>query len=63
MTKLPPNGIIILNDDFEIENLNKDLYFSKMESIKKNFELSLKYDIIEDILYNEILKNKIWKNY
>ena len=30
-----------------------------MNSIKKNFELSLKYDIIEDILYNEILKNKI----
>ena len=30
-----------------------------MDSIKKNFELCLKYDIIEDILYNEILKNKI----
>jgi hypothetical protein len=53
------NGIIILDDKFKIENLSKDLYFSKMNSIKKNFELSLKYDIIEDILYNEILKNKI----
>jgi hypothetical protein len=33
------NGIIFL-DDFDISSLNQDLYLSKMESIRRNFEIA-----------------------
>lgn len=51
------NGIIILNDDFKIDDLNEDLYFSKIESIKNNFEKTLKYYAIEDLIYKDLLRN------
>ena len=51
-----PDGIIFLNEDFQIENLNPDMYYSKMDAIKDNFERALKIEIIEDWIYEEYLK-------
>ena len=49
------NGIIILNDNFNIKDINKDLYYSKMEYIKDNFERALKYFTIEDLIVEKFL--------
>jgi hypothetical protein len=49
------NGIIILNDSFNIKDINKDLYYSKMEYIKDNFERALKYFTIEDLIVEKFL--------
>ena len=52
------NGIIPLTDNFKIEDLSFDLFFSKIESVKNNFDLSMKMLIAEDyIYYNFINKN------
>ena len=37
-----PNGIIMLDDNFDIKSLNKDLYQSKINAIKENFQIGLK---------------------
>jgi hypothetical protein len=51
-------GIIFL-DDIDIHNLNKDIYFSKMDAIKDNFERALKYNILEDWIFDTHLFNTI----
>ena len=51
------NGIIDLNDNFDIDSLNKGLYLSKIESVKKNFEITFEYNVIEDLIYKNLLKN------
>lgn len=38
------NGIIFLNDDMTIPEINEDVYMSKLESIKNNFYLANKYN-------------------
>lgn len=49
------DGIISLNDDFDISSLNKDLYMSKMDAIKENFELCKQYIHVEDFMYEKYL--------
>ena len=49
-------GIVFLTDDFEIENLSTDLYYSKMEYIKENFEIASNWPIGEDYIYKHFLK-------
>lgn len=49
-------GIITLTDDFKIEDLSPDLYFSKMEYIKDNFERVKNLPTTEDYLYEHYLK-------
>jgi hypothetical protein len=49
------NGIIILKDDFDPTFLSKELYDSMMPAIQDNFQRALKYDIIEDILYDRYI--------
>jgi len=49
------DGIIELNDDFDILSLNKDLYMSKMDAIKENFELCKEYIHVEDYMYEKYL--------
>jgi len=55
------NGMIIFNDfnelDSIISGLNKDLYNSKLESVKSNFEESKKYLVADNLIYNK-LKSK-----
>lgn len=48
------NGIIILDDKFNINDLSKELYMSKIEAVEKNFKKSMEYNIIEDIIVKEL---------
>jgi hypothetical protein len=48
------DGIIILKDEFDIESLTEEMYYSKMDAIKDNYERALKMEIVEDF---------IWENY
>ena len=48
------DGMIILEDGFDIESLTEDLYNDKMDAIKDNFERALKMEVLEDF---------IWENY
>ena len=48
------DGMIILEDGFDIESLTEDLYNDKMNAIKDNFERALKMEVLEDF---------IWENY
>ncbi len=52
------NGILFL-DDIDIEDLNPDLYFSKIESVKRNFELIAGYKLIDDYIFSEFLSKYI----
>ena len=49
------NGIIFI-ENLKIEDLNKELYMSKIESIKYNFEKVLDYEITEDFIYKKYIK-------
>lgn len=53
------NGIITLNDNFKIEDLSFDLYYSKLDEVKENFEISKKLMLPEDIIYLNFLDKKI----
>jgi hypothetical protein len=57
------NGILILNDDFKIEDLSIELYESKIESVKKNLQLAIDLLVSEDYIYKNFieLNNKINK--
>jgi hypothetical protein len=52
------NGVITFNTIEELEDIlkhiNYDLYKSKLEYVKKNFELSKKYSITDDLIYEKI---------
>jgi hypothetical protein len=56
------DGMIIFNTLEELDiimcNLNEELYNSKLESIKYNFEKSKKYLIADDIIYKKIKQNE-----
>ena len=58
------DGMICFNDIHElggiINNLNMDLYQSKLESVIKNFETSKKYLIAEDYMFENYL-NKYYE--
>lgn len=51
------NGIIKLTDDFKIENLSFELYYSKMDSVKKNFEIATNLLTSEDYIFYNYIKN------
>lgn len=48
------DGMIILEDGFDIESLTEEMYYSKMDAIQDNFNRALKMEIVEDY---------IWENY
>ena len=48
------DGMIMLEDGFDIEGLTEDMYYSKMDAVKDNFERALKMEIVEDYM---------WENY
>lgn len=52
------NGIIILDDNFKIDDLSFDLYYSKMESIKNNLQLSIDLLVSEDYIYKNFIEGK-----
>ena len=48
-------GIITLTDDFDVSSLSPDLYQSKIEAVRENFERVLKFETAEDYLYERYL--------
>ena len=48
-----------LNDEFMIEDLSWDLYYSKMDSIKNNFKTAMNMLVAEDYIYLKYIKNEI----
>jgi hypothetical protein len=44
-----PEGIILL-EDFNLNDLSENLYFSKIEAVKENFELSKQYKFLENFV-------------
>lgn len=50
------NGIIQLDKNFNPSTVSSDLYYSKINSVIRNFELSKKYWSIQNYIYNEHLK-------
>jgi hypothetical protein len=53
------DGIIILDDNFKIEDLSFELYHSKMDAIKDNFKRANDLLTAEDYLYITYIKNGI----
>ena len=50
------DGIITLDDDFDINKLTEELYYSKMEAIKNNFDIAMGLPIAEDYIYEKYIK-------
>jgi hypothetical protein len=50
------DGIIFLDDDFDLSMLTKDLYYSRIDAIKDNFERSINFPVAEDYLYLNYFK-------
>jgi len=50
------SGIIFLTDDFKVEDLSIELYYSKMDAIKDNFDRAIKIPTAEDYIYNNYIK-------
>lgn len=50
------DGIVLLDDKFDINYLNAELYFSKIEAIHDNLERVKNYTICEDWLYESYFK-------
>ena len=50
------DGIIFLNDNFDISSLTPDLYYSKIEAVKDNFERVKDYLLLENYMYNNYLR-------
>ena len=50
------DGIIFLDDDFDISMLTEELYYSKIDAIKDNFQRSLDFPVAEDYIYQTYLK-------
>jgi hypothetical protein len=53
------DGIIILNDDFKIEDLTFDLYHTKINAVIDNFKRSNELLVAEDYIYLKYIKNEI----
>ena len=46
-----PDGIVFLEDGFDIEELDEDLYKSMESAIKDNFERAMKMEMLEDFIW------------
>lgn len=54
-----PEGIITLDSNFKIEDLNFELYNSKLDAVKDNFKKANELLIAEDYLFEKYLKYEI----
>jgi len=53
------DGIINLTHELELESLTEELYLSKLDAVKDNFERIKKYEIPEDWMYETYLKEAL----
>lgn len=52
------DGIIMYDDDFNIDSLSFELYQSKMESIIDNFNRAVNFPIAEDYIFKKYIEDK-----
>lgn len=52
------DGIIMLNDDFRVEDLSYELYLEKFDAMVDNFNRVKDYYTVEDWMYNKYFKNE-----
>jgi len=52
------DGIILLTDDFNINDITCDEYYKRLPAIHDNLNRVLKYNIIEDIIYKKWIKSQ-----
>jgi len=52
-----PEGIIFFDGNFDLSILSEELYDSKMDAIKDNYNRVQKYDILDDWIFETHLKN------
>jgi hypothetical protein len=50
------DGIIILDESFNINDLTPDLYYSKTDAIKENYHIATSMPIAEDYIYKNFIK-------
>jgi hypothetical protein len=50
------DGIIVLNDNFDISMLTEELYYSKMKSIGNNLEAVKNMPLADEMLYKKIIE-------
>lgn len=50
------DGIIKYTDNFDIDQLSEELYYSKMDAVRDNYERCMNLTSTEDLLYEEIIK-------
>jgi len=53
------DGIIKLDEDFDMNNLSANLYYKKMNAIKENFDIVQKMQLPEDVMFNLIKERKL----
>lgn len=53
------DGIITLDDTFKIEDLSFELYNSKLEAVKQNYQIAKSMVVSEDYIYLKYIKNEI----
>jgi hypothetical protein len=52
-----PDGIIFISDDLSLDDLNEDLYNSKQDAIKENFEITINnFMRVENYIYDNYLE-------
>ena len=51
-----PDGIIVLDDNFDISLLNEELYYSKLQAVRDNFEIVKNMPLADEMLYRKIIK-------
>lgn len=52
------DGIIILDDNFKIEDLSFELYHSKMDAVIDNFKRSIDFPLAEDYIFKTFIEGK-----
>ena len=52
-----PDGIIFFDGSFDLSTLSEELYLSKMEAIKDNFERVKDYSVLDDWIYKNHLSS------
>jgi hypothetical protein len=49
------DGVIVLADDFDPNDLNTELYYSKLDAIKENFDRCVNHKKADDVLFEQII--------
>jgi len=50
------NGIIMLTKDFDLNTLTSDLYYSKIDSVIRNYNIIMDFPTAEDYIYEKYIK-------